>query len=250
MATDTHTLAFIIDAPLQSWGIHSSFNRRDTESWPTKSALVGVLCAALGIDKHASTEAELIAPYAALRFSVLRWPKESSQPSRFIDFQTTGGGYDKSLAHEKRHIPSKAKDSSPFGTVITHRHYLTDARFIALFQGAPQTLESASAALLNPVWGIWFGRKTCIPTTPLTPTLGKDSKTALTNLFLKIGQDPTQLEQLSGLTEVSITPNHSDPVCEMFTQADQPVSFGAHFGALPKSHLTRFFRSLGRGELP
>lgn len=237
----SETLAFLIDAPLQSWGASSKFQRRDTESWPTKSALVGVLAAALGIDKNGSDEAILLAPYAALTFSVLRWPKQ--HPSlRLADFQTIGGGYDKTDPVQKLHIPAKAGDGSPFGTVITRRTYLTDARFIALFQGDSATLQKAAAALLDPVWGIWFGRKTCIPATPLTPVVAATASEALARLATALGNDAAEMSDLEGLTEA--------PGDGSFYQSDQPTAFGKHHGPVPLAYHSRHVRRFASGELP
>lgn len=235
------TLAFLIDAPLQSWGASSKFQRRETESWPTKSALVGVLAAALGIDKHAPDEIARVAPLAALCFSVFRWPK-SAPVVRLTDFHTIGGGYDKTNPAEKLHIPRKAGDGSPFGTVITRRTYLTDARFIALFQGDCATLERAAAALLDPVWGVWFGRKTCIPAEPLSPVIAANPREALAALLQKLGNDPAEIPTLEGMTE--------SPGSGRFYQADQPIAFGQHHGAIPVAYHFRPIRRLAPGEMP
>lgn len=235
------TLAFLIDAPLQSWGVSSKFQRRETEGWPTKSALVGVLAAALGIDKNSSDEAEKLAPIAALSFSVFRWPKPAPV-TRLTDFHTIGGGYDKTNPAEKLHIPCKAGDGSPFGTVITRRTYLTDARFIALFQGNRATLERAAAALLDPVWGVWFGRKTCIPAEPLSPVVADGPGEALAMLWRRLGIDPVEGSELEGLTE--------SPGPGNYHQADQPVAYGRHHGEVPTAYLSRLVRRLAPGEMP
>ena len=237
----SNNLAFLIDAPLQSWGASSKFQRRETEGWPTKSALIGVLAAALGIDKHAPDEAARIASLAALCFSVFRWPK-TVPVTRLADFHTIGGGYDKTSPVEKLHIPCKAGDGSPFGTVITRRTYLTDARFIALFQGDQATLEAASAALLDPVWGVWFGRKTCIPAEPLSPVIADSPREALATLMQRLGTDPSDIPQLEGMTE--------SPGPGTFHQADQPIAFGQHHGAIPTAYLSRSIRRLAPGEMP
>jgi CRISPR system Cascade subunit CasD len=234
------TLAFLIDAPLQSWGASSKFQRRETESWPTKSALVGVLAAAFGIDKHAPDEIEKIVLLAALTFSVFRWPKK--YPSvRLTDFHTIGGGYDKTDPGGKLSIPRKAGDGSPFGTVITRRTYLTDARFIALFQGDRQTLESAAAALLDPVWGIWFGRKSCIPAEPLSPVIAASPREALAALLQQLGNDSADPAELEGMTEI--------PGSGSFHQSDQPVAFGQHHGPIPEAYLSRSVRRVMACEL-
>jgi len=36
------------EAPLQSWGSDSKFGRRDTQTFPTKSGVLGLVCSALG----------------------------------------------------------------------------------------------------------------------------------------------------------------------------------------------------------
>ncbi|MEO5917258.1 MAG: type I-E CRISPR-associated protein Cas5/CasD [Luteolibacter sp.] len=228
------TLAFLIDAPLQSWGVSSKFQRRETESWPTKSALVGVLAAALGIDKQSPDESEKVAPFAALAFSVFRWPKP--HPSfRLTDFHTIGGGYDKADSREKLHIPRKAGDGSAFGTVITRRTYLTDARFIALFQGDRATLEAAAAALLDPVWGVWFGRKACIPAEPLSPVIASGPREALAALIKE------EVADLEGLTEKAGPGS--------YYQSDQPIAFGQHHGPIPEAYLSRSVRRILASEL-
>jgi CRISPR system Cascade subunit CasD len=234
------TLAFLIDAPLQSWGASSKFQRRETESWPTKSALIGVLAAALGIDKNSPDEAGRLSPLAALTFSVFRWTKPAAV-TRLTDFHTIGGGYDKAKPAEKLHIPCKAGDGSPFGTVITRRTYLTDARFIAIFQGERATLETAAAALLDPVWGIWFGRKTCIPAEPLSPVIAASPRDALAALMQALGNDPAEIPDLEGLTE--------SPGPGTFYQADQPVAFGQHHGPIPAAYLSRPVRRIRTPEL-
>ena len=118
-------LAFYIDAPLQSWGSTSRFNYRETNRFPTKSAIVGLIAAALGIDKHSESETTALAPVAGLKLTVVRLEKKAKPSSRFTYFHTVGGGYDKKKLWEKMSIPHKAS-GAPFGTGITRRSYLTD----------------------------------------------------------------------------------------------------------------------------
>jgi CRISPR-associated endonuclease/helicase Cas3 len=47
--------------------------------------------------------------------------------------------------------------------VVTRRQYLLDARFGVILSGDHGLLESAAASLQNPIWGVWLGRKSCIP---------------------------------------------------------------------------------------
>ena len=235
------SLAFLIDAPMQSWGASSKFQRRETESWPTKSALIGVIAAAMGIDKHSPDEADQLAPLTQFAFSVFRWPKD--HPSiRLSDFHTIGGGYDKRRSSEILHIPRRASGVPVDNAVLTRRTYLTDARFIAIFQGEMAVLERISAALLDPVWGIWFGRKTCIPAMPLSPVLAETPREALAKLLQQLGEDTAVADQLEGLTE-SDGPG-------VWYQADQPVAFGKHHGPVPEAYHARPVRRLAPGEMP
>ncbi|MDO5566399.1 MAG: CRISPR-associated protein Cas5, partial [Planctomycetia bacterium] len=47
----THVLALYFDAPMQSYGVESKFDRRTSLAWPSRSAVTGIVGAALGIDR-------------------------------------------------------------------------------------------------------------------------------------------------------------------------------------------------------
>ena len=127
-------------------------------------------------------------------------------------------------------------------TVITRRTYLTEVHFIALMVGSPETLGLVSTALLDPVWGVWFGRKTCIPASPLSPVLAASPREALAELLQKLGRDLAEIKSLEGVTE-------SEGSGAWFPM-DQPIAFGQHHGAVPEAYLSRPVRRLRPGELP
>lgn len=54
--SDTSYLALLLDAPLQSWGFASRFERRTTALHPTKSGIIGLICAAMGLAKGSAEE--------------------------------------------------------------------------------------------------------------------------------------------------------------------------------------------------
>ena len=229
-------LAFYIDAPLQSWGSASKFQHRETNRFPTKSAIVGLIAAAMGIDKHSDNEAAKLAPIVNLKLTVVRLEKKAKPSSRFTDFHTVGGGYDKKKLWEKMSIPHKAS-GAPFGAVITRRTYLTDARFIALLEGDLEVLTQIETALKDPKWGIWFGRKTCIPASPLSPII-KDSKETVLEAMLDFlpGKSPAPLETFEYQEEIKKSPEAVDG---LFYQSDQPIAFGKHHGAVPAAYRAR-----------
>jgi CRISPR-associated protein Cas5/CasD subtype I-E len=45
-------LVLRLAGPLQSWGLRSSFNRRETNAEPTKSGVLGLLAAAAGMSRE------------------------------------------------------------------------------------------------------------------------------------------------------------------------------------------------------
>lgn len=182
MSDSTATLALLFDAPLQSWGDSSRFNHRGTAAFPSKSGVIGLISAALGIDKHASDEADRIAPLSALRFHVARLPRITSwgqaRPSlKLRDYHTIGAAYDRNdgweagmiLRNAEGKLKSVAGNPEQSHTEITERDYLLDSRFAVILEGEVSLLQAIEEALKNPVWGVWLGRKSCPPALPVRP---------------------------------------------------------------------------------
>lgn len=152
-------IALYLDAPLQSWGYQSRFDRRTTHSSPTKSAVLGMIAAAMGIGR---SDTKALLKLRSITMTTLVLAPEKDNPycgSRLTDFHTVGGGFDPK--HDHGHMPRKAGGGTP-ATVVSYREYLQDARFGVLLCGACPLMEDIAKALQNPVWGIFLGRKSCI----------------------------------------------------------------------------------------
>lgn len=128
-------------APLQAWGSSSKFIVRSTEREPTKSGVIGMIAAAMGIQRN--DDAKKLAPLAQLRFGV----RADKEGMLLKDFHMVHG--------------YKIAD-------VTERYYLSDAVFLAVIEcDDKKLLEEIAAALQRPVYPLYLGRKSCPPTLPV-----------------------------------------------------------------------------------
>lgn len=156
-------LVLYLRAPLQSWGVSSKFGNRGTLDSPTRSGLLGLIAAACGIDKNDKTaDSVWLARAMKLSMSVFVFRRGD----RMTDYHTVGANYDRNDSWKKRMIPT-TPDGKPRGTDLTQRDYLTDSVFGAILSGDDMLVDEMAAGLANPVWGVWFGRKSCVPTEPI-----------------------------------------------------------------------------------
>jgi len=160
-------LALYLRAPLQSWGASSKFGDRGTLDAPTRSGLLGMIAAACGIDKKdEARDREWLERARTTKLSLI--VLAFRRGDRMTDYHTVGARYDKDDPWQKRMIPTKAEDGSPKkDPTVTHRDYLTDSVFGAVISGDDELVAEMAEGLANPVWGVWFGRKSCIPTEPI-----------------------------------------------------------------------------------
>ncbi|MFF2818212.1 type I-E CRISPR-associated protein Cas5/CasD [Kitasatospora cineracea] len=142
--------------PLQSWGGPQYRNVYPTYRHPTRSALVGLIAAALGRELDADNS-----DLARLCFTI-----RIDRPGQIeTDFHTIGGGYPPDLT------PPLAKGGhrSKGGTIVTYRDYLADAAFTVAATGDRAVLDRASRALERPFYPPYLGRRSCPPDVPLVP---------------------------------------------------------------------------------
>jgi CRISPR system Cascade subunit CasD len=147
---------------MQSWGLDSRFDPRDTGREPSKSGVLGLVCAALGKprdDRPGSWPS--LAELAALRMGV----RVLREGALRIDYLTAGGG---DFPGRKKYGVWKAS-GGPGGTVVSQRHYLSDADFLVGLEGPLPLLRQIEQALHNPVWPLSLGRKSYVPTLPVVP---------------------------------------------------------------------------------
>lgn len=141
------TLLLRLQGPMQSWGTTSRFDERDTQLEPSKSGVIGLVCAALGRDR-----AEPVNDLAGLRMGV----RVDREGVPMCDYQTATGVIN---------AEGKAKLDR---TVISPRYYLADAVFLVGLEGKDQTLLARiQLALQAPYWPLALGRKSFVPSMPV-----------------------------------------------------------------------------------
>lgn len=175
MSADTSFLALRLVGPLQSWGFDSQYNRRNTGLMPTKSAIAGICCAALGLPRGSDREKFFLELFQNVRMTAIAIPRKVARKElpvrRLLDYHTVQN-------------TRRASGTINYDCVLTHRQYLTDASFGVLLEGDAAFLQQIADALANPVWGLWLGRKTCIPAAPILAGLGDNRDEALQLLHL------------------------------------------------------------------
>lgn len=157
------TLLLRLSGPMQSWGVQSNFTVRDTGLEPSKSGVVGLLCAALGRRRDAE-----IGDLAALKMAV-RVDREGRLSSDY---------------HTAQNV-LKASGGIK-NTEVSRRYYLADAGFlVGLESNDLALLQELHGALSAPHWPLYLGRKAFVPGEPIWLADGlcpnKPLQTALEN---------------------------------------------------------------------
>lgn len=138
------TLLLRCVAPLQAWDTQSRFGVRTTGREPSKSGIVGLLCAALGRPRT-----EPVDDLAALTMGV----RVDREGSILRDWHT---------AQNVLKAAGGLKDTEP-----STRYYLADAAFLVGLSGERDLLARLHAALRDPHWLLFLGRKACPPGLPV-----------------------------------------------------------------------------------
>ena len=174
-----HYLILRLDGPMQAWGTHTFEDFRPSNLFPTRSGLLGLLGACLGIDRRDHAGLEQLA--ASVEFTVRAdraVPRpESEQPVpkaavKLPDFHTV-------LAARK------VDGSANKNPVVSRREYLFDAAFTVAIGAKPNasiSLDVIAEALRRPCFTPVLGRRSCPITRPLlesAPIETSNAKSAL-----------------------------------------------------------------------
>ncbi len=132
--------------PMQSWGTRSRFTNRDTGLEPSRSGVIGLLCAALGRPREQPVD----------DFSPLKMAVRVDREGRLMrDYHTAQSGGRADSAGGKQN------------TVVSERFYLADADFLVGLEGARPFLDLLEGALRRPARPLFLGRRAFPPSMPL-----------------------------------------------------------------------------------
>ena len=136
------TILLKFSGPLQSWGTSSHFEIRHTDRYPSNSAVIGLVAAALGYRRN---EDEKIRELGHVHYAV-----RIDQAGHVVD--------DYQTVHKYKYIPEEVLDR----TYVTHREYLEDAVFVvAIGSEDLMLMDKISQALQNPYFQLSEGRRSC-----------------------------------------------------------------------------------------
>lgn len=194
-------LIFQLQAPLSAWGDTAVGEYRPTANYPSESALIGLLGAALGIDRTDEQRHQVLV--AELRFAI----GVQSAGRLLRDYQTAqvpGRVQLKNRPHSTRRDElSIPKDE--LNTILSTRDYRQDAACLVAIQTTPEAslqLSDLAQAIQQPKFVLYLGRKTCPPSLPLWPQIFEaDNVQQAMELYqeklsAKSGELPMPLERL------------------------------------------------------
>lgn len=219
-----NTLFLRLEGPMQAWGDQESkFVIRRTSEAPTKSAIFGMLCAALGVSRSEASK-EWLPKLADLQMGV----RMDKPGVRWWDYHTVGAEM------EMRTAEGKTKP----GAMLTRREYLCDASFLVAVQGEPVLIRELNEAMHSPKWTLYLGRKSCPPSRPIMEHSGgefSDLRSALVSVpWMRRLKNDAMPEVVQCLVDWRTSDEHPDAPDDALVWYDVPLTFD------PPAHRPRF----------
>lgn len=144
-------IAIKLQGVMQAWGGHTYEDLRHSELIPTRSGILGLLAASIGIDRRD------VAGLEALSASVALAVRMDSKPCRIIDYHTI--------------LDARKVDRKPNRyPVESRREYLCDAVYSLLVWAkveASINIDTIGTAVQKPAYTPFLGRRSCPICRPL-----------------------------------------------------------------------------------
>lgn len=160
-------LVFRCYGPMTSWGDIAVGEHRRSFAHPSKSAILGLVAAALGIRRN--EERRLRSLHASFGFALCM----ESEGLLLRDYHTIQTPSASTGAHRTRR-DELSVDPAKLNTLLSTREYRCDSvALVALWESnePAHSLEEIGSALRHPCFTLYFGRKSCPPALPLHPLM-------------------------------------------------------------------------------
>ncbi len=161
-------LVFRLYGPMASWGEMAVGENRHTASYPGKSAIIGLIGAALGIRRDDEESQKALAEGYAMAVKML------SAGGFLKDYHTVQTPKSGSNFHYRTRRDELVMGKERLEAILSSREYRTDALAIVAIRaldGAHWSLDQIQQALLKPKFHLYLGRKSCPLAAPLQPEL-------------------------------------------------------------------------------
>lgn len=161
-------LVFRLYGPMASWGEMAVGEARHSATYPGKSAVAGLLGAALGIrrEQHDLLQ-QLVSDYKQA-------VKLVSSGRLLKDYHTAQAPDSVGKFRYRTRRDEVIHGHDRLGTILSSREYRTDAQALVALQpvaNAKWTLHEIKQALLTPKFHLYLGRKSCPLAAPLDPQI-------------------------------------------------------------------------------
>lgn len=161
-------LLFRLYGPMASWGEVAVGETRNSSTYPSKSAVVGLLAAALGIRREEDTL------HQQLTEGYKQGVKVLSTGGTLKDYHTAQAPDSVGKFRYRTRRDEIVLGKERLGTVLSSREYRTDAHAIVALRpevSAPWSLVELQQALIKPKFHLYLGRKSCPLAAPLQPKI-------------------------------------------------------------------------------
>jgi CRISPR system Cascade subunit CasD len=172
-----------LQGAMQAWGGHTYEDYRPSLIFPTRSAIIGLLGACLGIERedltalkdlNKSFELTVRANQRKIAQRENSVPKPSVSMQKITDFHTV---------QHARKVDGKPRPEA----IVSRREYLCDGEFslaLAFTEKADYGLERVKQAIQKPIYTPFLGRRSCPIQSPLFEVVvnAENAQTALSEI--------------------------------------------------------------------
>lgn len=166
-------LLFRLYGPMASWGEIAVGQTRHTANYPGKSAIIGLMAAALGLKRNDAEKQLQMQQGYAIAVEVY------AQGSLMRDYHTTQVPDSVGNFNYRTRRDELVLGKDRLGTILSSREYRLDALSLVAVRAlsnAPYDVPTIKKHLEKPKFHLYLGRKSCPLAAPMNPQICEDRK--------------------------------------------------------------------------